>query len=531
VKSKPGERDRRSAAEESAAGYGAEAHSGQAADGEKRRGPRAAWFVVLGLAAAAGLLAEYPLQALGILALCAAVWMGAAAVAHVEWMAVLLCFAVYTRLSDVICRHIDSSVLSPDKALVLIIAGALMVRWLLYRKRPEGCLPAFVFLGAYGAASALSIVGAADSAGARGALVEYVKNAFIALLMVAVIRRGDALRSVVWAILMAGAFMGTLTVFQFLTHTFDHSYWGFSMAPQMQIVGEVGGNRVSGPVGDPNFFAQVMLAPVPLALERFGNERRLLLKALAVLVLGVCVLSIILTFSRGGFLALVLMGALAVVRLRHTRLALPLIAAVVALALVMMPAEYGRRIMTLVAAAQGAGSHVTTESSFRGRASEILSGCMMFVDHPVTGVGLSNYSYHYQEYARRLRLEKRLAARTPHSLYLEVLAESGVVGFAAFALLIGAAFRALRQACRRMRDAGAQGNADMGEALTAGLFGYLVAALFLHGAYPSYLWLLVGIAFAFRQVAANDCSAATERHEPENPAGRTEAMAPAVERA
>ena len=40
--------------------------------------------------------------------------------------------------------------------------------------------------------------------------------------------------------------------------------------------------------------------------------------------------------------------------------------------------------------------------------------------------------------------------------------------------------------------------------------GYLVAALFLHNAYPRYLWLLVGIAFAIPEVAQYEAAAKAE---------------------
>lgn len=472
-----------------------------------RRGGSARWGLGLALAAAAGLLAWYPLAALGMVALAAAFWLGSAAVAYAEWVAVLLCFAIYTRLSDVLIRHVQSALLSPDKLLVAALLGAVALRWLVYRKRPEGWFAAFLFLCIYGASLAIAAAGAAAPAASLAAMVEYAKNVLVALLIIATIRQSRDMRHVVWALLAAGGLMGAITVFQYLTNTFDHTYWGFALAPEMQIVGETGGHRVSGPVGDPNFFAQIMLVPVPLALERLGSERRLSLKVLAAFILAVSVLSIIFTFSRGGFLALVVMVGVLVMRMRHARHAIPVVAAIGILALAAMPATYSERIMTLITSAKSSGSLVTKESSFRGRTSEILCGWMMFIEHPGTGVGPGNYAHHYQDYARRLRMEKRLADRNPHSLYLEILAETGILGFAAFAVLMGAAFTGLRRACRRMRDSGARSEAAMGQALTAGLFGYLVAGLFLHSAYPAYLWLLAGIAFAFANIDAGGADA------------------------
>ena len=46
--------------------------------------------------------------------------------------------------------------------------------------------------------------------------------------------------------------------------------------------------------------------------------------------------------------------------------------------------------------------------------------------------------------------------------------------------------------------------AQMTTGFMAGYIGYLVAATFIHGAYPRYLYFLVGVALSLKQLAQNE---------------------------
>ena len=46
--------------------------------------------------------------------------------------------------------------------------------------------------------------------------------------------------------------------------------------------------------------------------------------------------------------------------------------------------------------------------------------------------------------------------------------------------------------------------ADLALAFQIGFIGYLAAAMFIHGAYPRNLWLLIGVSLAAQQAAKNE---------------------------
>jgi O-antigen ligase len=81
-------------------------------------------------------------------------------------------------------------------------------------------------------------------------------------------------------------------------------------------------------------------------------------------------------------------------------------------------------------------------------------------------------------------------------LYLEVAAETGVIGLAVFLTMIVLAMRSILHARRRFIAAGMDDYANMATGFAIAFAGYLLAALFVHAAYPRYFYLLIGIAFA-----------------------------------
>jgi O-antigen ligase len=126
---------------------------------------------------------------------------------------------------------------------------------------------------------------------------------------------------------------------------------------------------------------------------------------------------------------------------------------------------------------------------------------MMFADHPVFGVGVSNYPVYYQQYSRRIGLDPRTEARQAHNLYLEIAAEMGLAGIIVFSIILWNMFNGILSSWKRLKEAKERVNANLILSIAIGLIGYFGAAFFIHAAYPRYLWLLIGIALSIPQVA------------------------------
>lgn len=406
----------------------------------------------------------------------------------------LLVFVIYTRFSDILEHH--NGVPSFVLPLAFLLAGVIVARWWFSDEPIYSWEQAAILIGVYGFVGFLSLLYAADPSRSQNTLVEYAKNSLLAMTVVLALRRNTSLHYIIWALLLAGIFMGTLTVYQQLTSTFTNDYGGFAQAEVKNIIGEVSDYRVAGPVGAPNFYAMILVILVPLAWDRLWQEKSWALRLVALWSLVVCVLSIIFTFSRGGFLALSLVGLFILIHQSTRPSRLLLILGFLVLLLPLLPANYTDRLLTTTNLFSGDSNEARNETSFRGRTSEVVVAWRIFADHPVLGVGLNNYKFYYQQYAQPLGWDNRREERSAHNLYLEVAAETGLVGLAAFGVIIGSAFLNLHRTRHALLQRGRYNEAGILWALAVGLTGYLAASFFLHGAYPRYFWLLMGIALA-----------------------------------
>ena len=427
----------------------------------------------------------------------AAVIASAFTLASVETGLLFLVFITYTRFSDVLVQVHNAP--SVAKSFIALLLAVIIIRWVLFRETPTGWQLPALLVGIYGLIGFASLLYAHDSSRVVITLENYVKDVLIALVVIAALKRVELIRNVVWSLLAAGAFMGTLSVYQYLTKTFTANYWGFSVAKYMQITaGSPNDYRLVGPVGDPNFYAQVMVVLVPLALERALHERKLILKIFSGWTAIVSILTVMFTFSRGGALALFISLAIFLFLYPPRPLHLVIFIGTGLILLLFIPTTYFDRILSLqdlIPSASG-NINVRTDPSFQGRASEFLTGWLMYEENPIVGVGLSNYVVRYQEFAKRVGLAPGSEPRSAHNLYLEVAAETGTLGFSVFMLIVWLAMRSILIARKTLFEIGEDDCAHLTTAFAIAFIGYLVAALFIHAAYPRYFYLLIGIAFA-----------------------------------
>lgn len=411
----------------------------------------------------------------------------------------VLVFLVYMRFSDVMVRsHGAPSILQPYILLVLV---GIVARWVFRQElsRDWGKVSALVI--AYTVVIFSSLFYAADFTVAWETGLDFLKDGIITVILVILINRMEDFRKVIWTLLVVGVLLGTLSVYQGIFGLYDNDFWGFALTGGVQnIIGDTEGNRVAGPIGDPNYYAQILLVIVPLSINRFANEKHWLLKMLAGWALIVCSLAIVYTYSRGAVVAAVFMVIYTVIfrKPRITDMVLGVLLVVIILSF--MPANYMSRVAT-ISDAFGDQNIIREEVSFRGRASETIVAWLMFMDRPVFGVGANNYPVYYQFYSRSLGLDPRAEERQAHNLYLQIAAETGLAGIFVFGGILWSLFKGMQNSWRRLKQVALDDYTNMFFSFEVGMVGYLVAAFFIHAAYPRYFWMLAGIAFAIPQIA------------------------------
>jgi O-antigen ligase len=390
--------------------------------------------------------------------------------------------------------------------LSILLLGVPVVRHLIVERRPVVLTPAIGLMVAYLLALVVSAIATqTPPEQASGAIVTFLTEGLVlVLLVVNAVRSVDLLRLFIWALLGAGAVMGAVSVFQELTGSYSNDFGGLGQVNAEGFgVGDsaLGGRevrpRLAGPIGEQNRYAQVLLVLLPLAIGRIRAERTLLLRAAAAVAGALIVSGVLLTFSRGAFVALVLltiaMGLTGFVRLRQL---VALSVAMLGLVLVVAP-DFVIRVQSLSEASSvSALEQGQTDGALQGRATENLAAFNAFRDHLLVGVGPEQFFRRYStEYGNDLGLRFLETNRRAHNLYLEIAADLGVVGLLAFLAIVVTTLVHLWRLAHWWEEQRPE-LSIVAMSVFLSLVAYMASGIFLQLSFQRYFWLLIALANA-----------------------------------
>ena len=461
-------------------------------------------YLFIALAIVFGTVVAVSVAKVGVLALLIIpAFIGFIGVLNNPWLGLsILIFTIYINLSPVLVAYFGlPSIAQP---FVVFLSIILLIRIILFRDHVLGLQLPIILVGMYTLIGMLTLLYARDFTVGYAALIDYLKDALYSILIVAFIQKPKALRSAIWALLIAGILLSSVSLYQQFTGTFLNEYWGYG---QSVTSGTGTGYRLGGPIGDPNYYAMFLVALIPLAIERFWHEKSAFLRLLSGWVVAACTLTVLYTYSRGGFLALICTVVLFAIRFRRQLRFIPVVLSISILFVVFqfLPAKYTDRVTTLLSFLPQSGGNPLADSSIRGRTSANLVAIQMFVDHPIVGVGIANYDSNYYSYARPMGIDpSSVGGRQAHNLYLQIASERGLLGLLAFAILLFVTFKTILQTEVKLNNLGMEEYASLSTAISVSLVGYLVASIFLHDAYFRYFWVLIGIAWSFPQIVFHE---------------------------
>lgn len=363
---------------------------------------------------------------------------------------------------------------------------------------------------------------------AQSQVADYLVEGLVPyFLLTNVIRDLSTLRRVTWSLLLAGSLMGGLTLYQRATHTEAKIYGGLaqmgvditlsengqerSLRPEgpAQESGEIRGQlRAAGPIGEPNRYAQILLVLLPLAGLTFRAERSRTLQALG-LTTGALVLGgLLLTFSRSSLLA----GCLLLAMMAFLRLLKPRQVFLSAVGLSVGILAFAPGVAGRLATLKNLKSLIlhtdytdrAPDSSAVHRYELNSATWHVFLDYPILGVGPGHFSEYYAiPYSNRVGLIETRKKYKGHNLYLETLAETGIIGFVS---LLAIPFVIMRQLWKEHRSL-AQTHPELSRwaaAFFLCLCGYAITAIFDHLSYQRYFWLLLALCSAAARIVHSE---------------------------
>ena len=238
-----------------------------------------------------------------------------------------------------------------------------------------------------------------------------------------------------------------------------------------------------------------LFLPITVALALTAKRRVVSLALWAVAAMSVG--GVIVTFSRGGFITLVVEGALMIgwLHRRGARRTIGAIALACVLGLALAPAGYTDRLSTIF------NPDSDTTGSAQGRRTETFAAITMMLAHPVFGAGIGLGVLAVNE-ARGSNVWTDV-----HNAYLNYGVEMGIPGITLFIALVIVSWRSAK---RIEKGAGTKLPEELRALATAvriSLVGFSVAAFFHPIGYNPYFYYLGALAVALKTTATRQFGA------------------------
>jgi O-antigen ligase len=247
------------------------------------------------------------------------------------------------------------------------------------------------------------------------------------------------------------------------------------------------GARLEGAQGDPNILAASLVAGIVLAAALASQTRRSLVRWLLMTSVIWMLIGFAATESRGGLIAAVVTVVAAFVFLAPQRRYVGRLALVTTLVLA-----------GFFLASPTVWQRVTASDGGSGRTDIWTVATRIAKQRPIAGTGLNNFTHVEGNYVREPGALTRVdlivdRPRYVHNMYLELLAETGVVGLSLFLLFAGCCLRAGWLAGRRFEARGQPAAAILARSVLVATIGMLGASIFLSTQADLRLWFLFAL--------------------------------------
>ncbi len=287
---------------------------------------------------------------------------------------------------------------------------------------------------------------------------DYAKAIIIAIVAMVVTNSLARLRTLLFVQAGAAATMATVAI------VLRQMY-----ADRLQIGSSIYGN--------PNDLALAIALNLPICLVFSLMTRNLLKKIIWGIGVFAMLYALLLTYSRGGFLAATLGIALWVWEfgVRRRRFSLVFLSLLCSLVLLMaVPTRYGTRLESIFAPKADPTDH----GSSLARRQLLIEGLAIAGKHPLFGIGIGNFEIFSSWHGT-------------HNTYTQIASEAGLPAFILFVLILRRSFLNLRIRHKLSGSSADRQLRLLASGLKASLGAYILGACFTDTASFSYVYLLL----------------------------------------
>jgi len=329
-----------------------------------------------------------------------------------------------------------------------------------------------------GVASLLSIPFAIDRSEAWGTFVDFViKTILIFIVLANVIRTELRLKVMFWLVLIVSIYLSINLIHDYQAGIFKI---GAAETNTQRVAG-----AIKGLFENSNDLALHLVTIIPITIALGLVKKNPLMRIVYWGIGFLMVAAVVITFSRGGFLALIAMTV--VLSWKFGRRNKTATLATVVLGLIffvaLAPGAYGGRLATIFDSA----SDITGSSS--QRTVVLKRSIWVALRYPLFGVGLGNFHH---------KSEQELGT---HNAYTQIAAEVGIPAMICYIIFLVHPLRKLRMIERELFERHETSRFYyLSIGLQASLVSYMVASFFAAVAYQWYIYYLVAYAIALRRI-------------------------------
>lgn len=299
----------------------------------------------------------------------------------------------------------------------------------------------------------------------------YIKAVLMFIVMANVVRTRARLTALLWLSFLITVYMSYMAIDLYLKGEFKTE--GYRVSVDLQ-----------GLFNNPNDMALHLTTMTPIIIVLGLATKSKILRWVYFSCGALFIFANVVTFSRGGFLGLIVSGIVLMWKLgRNQRLKFTVISIVVGgLFILLAPGNYGLRLLSIFIP----GLDPVGSADMR-RESLILS-LLVTLRNP-WGIGIGNFPI------------VGIHSHESHNAYTQVSSEIGLLGLAAYLIFMLSPFRKLGAIERALF---AEEEYDwfyyLSIGLQASLVGYLVSSFFGSVAYNWFIYYLIAYAVAFRRI-------------------------------